>query len=148
MISVIIAVLAAFLSYRAIQASAAVSEPQPDGDLRFGPLDQWWAHRVEHGARVADGRRSVFDPHADLLTKHARLLADFGECYRAEGHLPIGAPAGDAPLELVERVRIACSEVHPGHAIQQRRQFGAFGRGQPHGDHWTATLDELPQKRR
>ncbi len=54
---------------------------QPVSDSRFGPLDQWWADRVEHAARIADGRPSVYDPDVDWLTQHARLLADFGEDY-------------------------------------------------------------------
>jgi hypothetical protein len=56
-------------------------DPQPDGDPRFDPLDQWWANRVEHQTKVADGRPSVYDPDVDWLTQHARLLADFGEHY-------------------------------------------------------------------
>ena len=58
-------------------------DPQPEGDLRFGPLDEWWANQVDHGAKVTDGRPSVYDPDVDWLTQHARLLADFGERYIA-----------------------------------------------------------------
>lgn len=58
-------------------------DPQPEDDLRFGPLDEWWANQVEHAAKVADGRPSVYDPNVDWLTQHARLLADFGERYIA-----------------------------------------------------------------
>jgi len=58
-------------------------DPQPDGDPRFDPLDEWWANQVEHGVKVADGRPSVYDPNVDWLTQHTRLLADFGERYLA-----------------------------------------------------------------
>src|SRR5450755_2527708 len=62
--------------------------------------------------------------------------------------LPIRTPAGDTPLELVERVRIGRGEVHPGHAVEEHWQIGTLGTGQEHGDHRTATLVELSKERR
>ena len=56
-------------------------------------------------------------------------------------------PARNAPLELVERVWIARGQVDPGHAVQERREFGNLGTGQEHRDHGAAAPDKLSHER-
>jgi hypothetical protein len=96
-------------------------DPQPDGDPRFDPLDEWWANQVEHGAAMADGRPSVYDPNADWLTQHARLLADFGECYIARWAEDLVA-AGEL------RRNVSRTKRHRG---RQTPADQPFGRDQP-----------------
>lgn len=57
--------------------------PQPKGDPRFDPLDQWWARQVLRSVEVTGGQPSIYHPGATWLTQNARLLSDFGQFYIA-----------------------------------------------------------------